>query len=232
MWNANPAGDSVAGLIQFRATSDDGGDSVWSLDVRGGNHGIRISCAEAATADTACFALEAVGDDELPELSEQFVRGDELHLVYPQGEGNYALRLVLQPIDASDDGLVLEAVIAIQTNLLDSHPMVDLVSKTTDLRRENAGANPGDSGAAEITVGRSGQCEVAALLGPHDSPFTLDGSWEEEIRLRLFGEFLEKGVIRKARPWLVMKRSEQPLEMEDLRTRWNELSSSPLPLTP
>ena len=51
------------------------------------------------------------------------------------------------------------------------------------------------------------------------------------LRLRLFGDFLEKGVIRKARPWIVITRGETPPSESELESLWKSLCESPLPLT-
>lgn len=202
--------------------------STWSLDARGGSHGIAMVDGDRSRNRSAdrLVAFAPVGQDVLPAVAEQYVRGDTLHLTYLQGEGAYELRLALRPIVSSDQRLVLEGTVAIQTDHLDSHPTVDV-----EVNCDSFVGDPIDGiGAPPISQGTSKDHSVAILLGPHDSPFTTDESSESALRLRLFGDFLEKGVIRKARPWIVVSRGKGPKE-EELQGWWKQLCESPLPLT-
>jgi hypothetical protein len=67
---------------------------------------------------------------------------------------------------------------------------------------------------------------IAIMIGPHDRPFTSDRS-SGELRLRLFGDFLEKGVIRKARVWIAFG-IDNALILEQL---WENMSNQSLPLS-
>tara|TARA_R110002049_G_scaffold305056_3_gene501089 strand:- start:43209 stop:43919 length:711 start_codon:yes stop_codon:yes gene_type:complete len=236
MWTRFPADDPTDGLVQW--VSDHGGDnrSTWCVDARGGSRGISLLRGSIDGADSSArdsyFSFQPVGRDSLPVLAEQFIRGDELHLWYPQREGSFALRLMLQPILANEDFFVLEAVLSIETDLLDSHPMIDVVVPAIDVKRFASDGATASEGVSPISVCRQQDDCVATLLGPHDRPFTRDQSGVGHLQLRLFGDFLEKGVIRKARPWLVVQRGQTEMDASGLSQRWNELSESPLPLTP
>ena len=248
MWKTLPDENAIEGLVQIVAGDDNRRRPVWSVDARGGARGIRVirhdaDGSEPDSRDTV-VALQPVGRDSLPVLAEQFIRGDELHLSYPQREGSFALRLVLKTIALTDRALVLEVVLSVQTDLLDSHPKIDIVAGPGRTRRlsETQHSHPvtrpaAATGSAPIAVCGHSLGEVAVLLGPRDCPFTRDQSGDDELRLRLFGDFLEKGVIRKARPWIVVSGfdgdpSAEPMDDAGLRDRWLELSESPLPLTP
>jgi hypothetical protein len=214
-----------------------GDRSRWHFDLRGGNHGIALldtdeSGDESSPLSRRLVCVLPVGQDVLPGVCEQFVRGDELHLTYPQGEGIYELRIALRPIESTENRLTVEATIAIQTDRLDTHPKIDLVATGRAIqsylpseRTVSAG------GTAPISAATAADYSVAILLGPHDSPCTTNHSTDSRLQLRLFGDFLEKGVIRKARPWIVVSRNTDPPAIADLETRWRELSASPLPLT-
>ena len=125
--------------------------------------------------------------------------------------------------------MVLEVTIAIETTFLDTHPKLDLVVTGGDVRTLDVAAFTAVTGSPPISICQR-EAGVAVLLGPHDAPFTTNQSSDHEIKLRLFGDFLEKGVIRKARPWLVIDRGREFGDSQ-LRRLWGELSQSPLPLT-
>jgi len=213
-------------------------DSRWVMDARGGKDGIGLL---AHDSDRHAISLSPVDQDWLPEAAEQFVRGDQWHLDYPQGDGHYAMQVVLRPIETTVDLLVLEVMISIRTNLLDSHPKVDIevdcqtidsIVPTDQSRADRFGDDQvSRAGSAPISVAAStGHC-CSVLLGPHDRPFTTNHSTDTTLRLRLFGEFLEKGVIRRGRPWLVIDRSGQRTAENRLEQLWQSLCSSPVPLT-
>lgn len=215
--------------------------SAWYLDARGGKFGIGVVVTDDAEpkafdAPERFFSLAPVNQHSLPSAGEQYVRGNQWHVNYSQGDGSYALRLAFKPIETSKDLIVLEATISLQTDLLDTHPMVDIqaacrsidsfvpAALSSTAEAENVGPTP-------VFVASSDDHHVGVLLGPHDGPFTTNHSTDSLLRLRLFGDFLEKGVIRKARPWIVIDRSGKPSQTQFEVWR-NQLSDSPLPLTP
>lgn len=170
-WQARGVG--IADLM------DDAQQVRVTIDARGGGRPIRIGHADA------WFEIDVPGDGELPPSDEQYVRGQTLHIMYPQSSEQFAVRLAIEPIhwvDQSDGGdlaetIVLECRMSVQTDLLHSHPTLDVVA-----------GGVSDSAAATI------------LLSHHDRPHT---TISDPKRVTLFGEFLEKGVIRKAQPWFV-----------------------------
>ena len=235
MWKTDDRDDAVMGLATWQ-----NGTSAWSVDLRGGDRGIRIlngdivgGTSEGAPI-TECARLDPVSGHSLPEIAEQFVRGNELHAWLPQGENEFGVRIALEPIFSDDNVLVLEATVSVQTDLLDSRPMLDVVVYTDSARFMKAAAgnaSEGDSIASGISIGEMKGQSTSVLLGRHDQPFTTDHTSDERIALRLFGDFLEKGVIRKARPWLVITNGAAPSD-SDLEDWLVKLNESPLPLTP
>jgi hypothetical protein len=202
-------------------------DAVWRVEARGGRDGIRIALGAES------FSVWASDDRPLPRLEEQFVRAEELHLHYPQtGRFEFGFRLVLRPIlegpiktDANQ--IVMEMLVSVQTDLLDSTPTLDLrlpCSAAMETRRIEAV----DQAAI---IASSTDCQSVVLLGPHDAPFTSVAEQAGTVRVRLFNDFLEKGVIRRARPWLVFRRDGNPLAGAKLDAIWKTLAGSPLPLT-
>lgn len=207
--------------------------STWSVDARGGKHGIAVT---ANDSDQQLVSFSPVDQERLPEAGEQFVRGDQLHINYPQGNGRYAVRLVLKPIESNADRLVLESMISIQTDLLDSHPKIDIDVNCSSIDSIVPSDLSGDDevegvGSAPISVAvGNGYC-TSILLGPHDRPFTTNHSNDMLLRLRLFGEFLEKGVIRRGRPWIVIDLNGATTPESRLEALLAQLCQSPVPLT-
>jgi hypothetical protein len=209
------------------------GSSRWAVDARGGDFGIKLIDGDGTET---LLELCAVQQDQLPVADEQYVRGDHWHVNYPQGESSYALRLVFSPIEVSASRLVLEVTVSIQTSLLDTHPKIDIDAMCGDIDSCVPDDPSGDdildtAGSAPISLAQSEGYAVGVLLGPHDSPFTTNHSTDSLLRLRLFGDFLEKGVIRRARPWLVVDRSGEIPRVEELTELWRRLCGSPLPLS-
>ena len=203
-------------------------DSVWSFGNIDANRN-----AVGFDVGTQPLRLEPTSDDGFPVLREQFVRGDELHLSFPQNEDSvqYGFRLAVRPVhfDGFDSGAeraIFELLVSVQTTLLDSHPTIDLF-----LPGEGPGkTHPGGDVDARFYHASNASYSAGILLGPHDAPFTSEIASNAGLRLRLFGEFLEKGVIRRARPWLILDRSGTPIDDDFVKSAWECLSESPLPL--
>jgi hypothetical protein len=229
MWKTDP-NDSSLGLAVWQ---DDHGS--WSIDARdsSGIRAIQADLLATAQADgpVEWFRLKPVDQPALPPIAEQFVRGDELHLSFPQGDALYGLRLAIQPVRSINEYLVIETTISIQTSLLDTHPKLDIAVAGDQVRTMNPGDLPTESGSPPVSIASTPAATVAVLLGPHDAPFTTNRSVSDGVHLRLFGDFLEKGVIRKARPWFVIDRGRK-ISDSTIRGIWERLSASPLPLTP
>lgn len=222
MWKATELG--------VASWSDDFGDVA--IDARGGARGIAIAIEQAV------LLVCPVGDDDLPAAGEQFIRedkaGDQWHVNFPQGNSQYALRLMLTPIESCEERLILEVCVSVQTDLLDSHPKLDLQVDCNKLEslvpQDEFGKDDViGSGSAAISTASSGGGATSVILGTHDQPFTTNHSTDMMLRLRLFGDFLEKGVIRRARPWVVIDRKDRSSDHE-LERIWSRLCNSPLPL--
>lgn len=208
------------------------GQPRWFVDARGGDAGIHVG----EDSQSKWFSYGAVGGECLPVADEQYIRRDAYHVNYPQGDATFALRMVFRPIEVNADRLVLETTVSIQTSLLDTHPKIDLDVEGRNVEfyspDQPSSGRPADAGGtAPISLVKTADRSVAVLLGEQDSPFTTNLSGDSRLRLRLFGEFLEKGVIRRARPWIVLNRSNDEAIETDLVSRWQQLCGSPLPLS-
>ncbi len=233
MWNTD----------QLGVASWKNSDTVWHFELRGGERGIQLGTQHASEsqAEGLPLSIAPVDDLPLPVVSEQYLRGDRLFLNYPQGDRRYAMRFSLQPMQVTAELLVLEFTVSIQTDLLDTHPMLDLqafgdsevVSADFTVSESNWRSSvQGDhSGAASVNFIRSENSLAAILLDQRDGPATTSMSSGEELRLRLFGDFLERGVIRTARPWIILNRS-GGINLEGEFESWHKaLEQRPLPLT-
>jgi len=225
MWTTNELG---------MATWTDS-QSTWGFDARGG-HAIHMAITDNPT-DSSHVRLQPVDQPNLPSAGEQFIRGKSWNVNYPQGDRGHALRLAFEPLASTAETLLLQTTISIQTDLLDTHPKLDVEIAADSLDSLNPCQNAShdrsdDHGCPPISIAQRSNGFIAVLLGPHDSPFTTDLSTPSSMRLRLFGEFLEKGVIRKAKPWILINRSGASPDRDQLAAFWQQLCESPLPLTP
>ena len=212
---------------QLGVASWNGAGAPWKVDASGGD-AIRIGPEDAEVQ------LQPVDEMNLPKADEQFIRGDRWNVNYPQADHHHALRIAFEAIETTADSLLLEVTLSVQTDLLDSHPKIDIHVNGDSVGRvclpPDTLSTGSQSGSAPVTIAQTENRCTAIFLGPHDSPFTTDLSSSGALRLRLFGEFLEKGVIRKARPWILFSRSANPPDESHLHAIWQRLASRPLPL--
>lgn len=186
---------------------------------------------------TRVLALRDAVDVPLPQRSEFYARQDLFTASYPQSEGSlfgFELRWALQRIQ---DVHLLGLTIAVQTTLLDCHPTLDVAlgGPARPVTCSPAIGN-GDSRQPRTerteSVAVSGieiQCVPPLLLVQRrqDAPFnTLYDAPGREAFLRVFAEFMEKGVIRKTQLWLVLDAA--PPELAEIGRLIAQL---PLPLT-
>ena len=213
----------------------------------GGGSGIGVGVEPHAGSQ---LTLGPVDPAALPRASDQFIRGDQWHLRYPEaGDCGYSLEMVLRPVESSSRRLVLELTLAIETSRLELHPAIDLRVAGDSVRQvpiaglagDDESGGSGEAGpkadgetdraaAAAITQAAGPRGSATVLLGPRDLPFTRDCSSHGDLRLRLFGDFLEKGVIRKARPWVALERRDEASSDRELFQLWQQLCRAPLPL--
>ena len=174
------------------------GSQVVQVDARGGANGIKVSAHDASPV-----SFSPMEGDDLPDACEQYVRGSGWHVNYSQGDSSYALRLSFEAIETAVQRVVIEVCVSIQTDLLDLHPKLDIEVDCQDIDSDVPHSDfqddtVRDSGVAPISIAKLASSSTSILLGSHDHPFTSNHSTDMTLRLRLFGDFLEKGVIRKA----------------------------------
>ncbi|OYP37764.1 hypothetical protein [Rhodopirellula sp. MGV] len=206
-------------------------DSVWRFDSLNHDHVSAMPLGASLRVGAYTVGLCHPGDQSLPALDEQFVRADELHQAFPQtAEQQFGYGLMIRPVAIPDwqgdeNRLAFEWVVSVQTTLLDSHPTIDLL---TDIGTGRVQSIPSANAMAYAIEGQG--VSAAIILGAQDAPFTDQIESPGATRLRLFGQFLEKGVIRRARPWVLVDRSGNSIDKATLTAAAQALATSPIPL--
>ncbi len=202
--------------------------SDWMLDVVTRGDGLELSASSSHGASLG-GQIQLAGL-LLPPVTESYVRGDELHLIMPQTDGcDVGIELALTVIRADFHLFVLETVISLQTQWLDLYPRVELSTGLKNSASNRWQMTPSGSSrwydpSQKIANEHS---RFAVLVDPRDR-FSIDESQAGDQRLSFFGDFMEKGVIRKVQPWWVWSIEEiVPIVRQQLA---KELSARPLPL--
>ncbi len=155
---------------------------------------------------------------ELP-LGDAYVRQNDLIAMFPElAPWRFGYQIDMRVLeDAPPDTLTVELWLSIQTSLLDSHPQLEL-----QLRGERFNA-------AVDKVWTSQSLRMGLLVHPLDQRDCHIEQRADELAMRVFGRFMEKGVIRRMRFRLILaQRPETAVFWQD---RFDEFSKSPLPLT-
>lgn len=173
---------------------------------------------------------------------EIYVRDHDLIVRYSQSEGDLCALQLDWRLKPSNQPffLDLEIWISIQTRLLDTHPTVAFhalgpAAWNHLTHSELSGQWSSDSQAlvGGVAVWRSDSDDACLvwMVDPGDqSEFTWEpNSTARDLRAILFGRFLEKGVIRRARCRALIGSPE--LNLDDLKYAYKDLSTSCLPLT-
>jgi hypothetical protein len=218
------------GASEFRANG-------WRLVVKFDPQGVRLlTCRDTLVATAAQISLPQL---TLPACCERYIRGDALHLVFSDtATETIGVELVLMPVEAEQDHLVLESVISLKTSLLDSYPAVEL---------QVGAGHPGHPRWAttrwEPALATATALSVRAQRGPAaEGPRVQTTIWCDDRdqrslntqlltdagRLCFFGDFLEKGVIRRVQPWWVW--SQGQVSFSAAARIAAQLAARPLPL--
>ena len=187
----------------------------WKLVVASGESpdgAIRIlACRDGLVGASARIHLPGFA---IPPCRESFVRGDALHLCFLETDAApIGFDLVLMAIEADEGILVVETVVSLSTPLLDSHPMVEMEvgdghpghPRWTGGRWKRLLDGPDAMWVTALPSKSIDGPKVATslLCDGRDLP-SLAAEGEGDLRrIRFFGDFLEKGVIRRVQPWWI-----------------------------
>jgi hypothetical protein len=187
----------------------------WKLVVTSGEPavgGVRLlACREDLAGGAARIFIPG---GQFSPCVESFVRGDALHLCFPDTDLHATgVELVLTAVEADQGMLVVESVVAVNTPLLDAHPTIKM---------EVGAGHPGFPQWGKVRWESLPDTDQTAWLratarpareGPGVATFLLYDRRDHQSRkplndttpadVEFFGDFLEKGVIRKIQPWWV-----------------------------
>ncbi len=210
-----------------------------------------------AANDTSCWQFGAI--TPLPrhamKAREIYVREQDLIAHYLQSpDDNYAFQLDWQllPVRRPFVGGV-ELWISIQTNFLDTEPLLEVSCLSPDAQpwemysHQNLTVQD-HSGSADVASPATSPAAVhpAAMVCNAKPGTNCTGLWmieatdqensqlssapvAAELRVKLFGHFMEKGVIRRARMRFLL--SEANVGKAEIAAAYTEFIASPLPLT-
>lgn len=197
---------------------------------------IRIVDSTSTEEETKGFVQIRPVDSSIPSpeiglsLGEAYVRQGDVIASYPErAPWSFGYQLDIRSnheigIQSGKESslLTLEVWLSVQTSLLNSHPELN-VTLEGDLFSQLGNGFWLDS-----------KCRVALLVHPLDladckiSSETGSGP-NRRIQMKVFGRFMEKGVIRRMRFRILV--ANEPSSREFWQDCWNEFSESPLPLT-
>jgi hypothetical protein len=167
-----------------------------------------------------------------PRLADAYIRGNDLVVLYPEHRQQpYSLQLDFRALQSPGMRLGLELWVSVHTQLLECYPAVQI-----SFRSQSAGLQSpalGDPGAPLMIQHEAWTPSYSSHIWVHplDAP---EASWSETSpgdrqSVLLFGNFMEKGVIRRARlQWWLGPASLDPAQVAALR---EQFATSPLPLT-
>ena len=158
-------------------------------------------------------------------FGEAYVRQTDLIAIFPELDPwrfgyQMDIRLIDNPIPNTlvlPNTLVMEIWLSIQTSLLDSHPQLELLLRGERFK------------ALTDSCWTSDSSRIGLLIHPLDQPDCRIEQLKEGLAMRVFGRFMEKGVIRRMRFRLIA--ALESVSAAVWRDRFEEFSNSPLPLT-
>ncbi len=152
-------------------------------------------------------------------LGDAYVRQNDLIAMFPElAPWRFGYQIDMRVLkEAPPDTLAVEIWLSIQTSLLDSHPQLELQLKG---ERFNTAADKGWT---------SQSMRMGLMVHPLDQRDCHIEQRGDELAMRVFGRFMEKGVIRRMRFRLIL--GQKPESSVFWQDRFDEFSKSPLPLT-
>jgi hypothetical protein len=226
------------------------GSLVAKVDVTQPQLGLHEVCMHSCSATGNLLSLSSGSSIVWPAgLSDAYVRGGDLVATYSPGSGWPYAPSIYWRVESRDSALAaISLLVSIQTDLLDTHPLVHASSQLP--AEEMLQLSEGEQGeiAAVAVKGRrtirptssasgilwrlaGGKISYAEFAEANDFRQLVvdhtDGDCRSEWEL--FAEFLEKGVIRRARlhAAFLPRENDVALAAELFRS----LGSRPLPLT-
>jgi len=198
----------------------------WSVDVTLSNAKCQPSIIVNDSTNQTRLSIGVMPHEQHGEHSsvglpngDAYVRQRDLIAIFPESTPwRFGYQLDLRMLDTPTSGtLAIEFWLSIQTSLLDTHPQLEL-------RLHGELFNPFSDNCWTSQSSRMG-----VLVHPLDEQDCQIKSERDELRLKVFGRFMEKGVIRRMRFRLVVAPEKKLASF--WQDRFEEFSGSPLPLT-
>lgn len=191
----------------------------------------------AGRAPWNLFALQPLPSHSF-SVEESYVRGADLITTFDQGEGDtFAFQINFRRLTGEDFGVELWT--SVQTDDLDREPVMKVSCQSPageywDILNHGDVLGSDVEGADSTPAALVARCEQETgvwLVEPSDQRHAdlLSSPAEPEQRLELFGHFMEKGVIRRARMRFHLIAGE--LTDAKLKELYLDFSQSELPLT-
>jgi hypothetical protein len=168
-------------------------------------------------------------------IQEAYVRQNDLIVRYEQSNQDlYTVQLNWRRLESEiPDALAVEVWISVQTSLLDTHPTIEVRSRTPDaqwhvLTLSDLQIEKNDCAVLGL-VKKSGVTSII-MIEPSDAQQARRiTERSDEFSFRILGDFMEKGVIRRARLRLLVVTAE--LSRSKIIKEFRAFTDSPLPLT-
>lgn len=201
-------------------------ESNWSVDVALANDRCQPSIKVSERTSQTRLTLGILPSEQHRErsdlglpLGDAYVRQNDLIAVFPESTSwRFGYQMDLRMLgDTPSGALAIEFWLSIQTSLLATYPQLELRfhGELFSPIVENCWTSESSS--------------VGLLVHPLDGQDCNVRSVSDELRMNLFGRFMEKGVIRRMRFRLIVApKSETARYWQE---RFEEFSGSPLPLT-
>lgn len=190
---------------------------IWSLrsQLSAPDLGWRIGCGETADAEGLLAISSSVA---MPEFQEAYWPEEDLVARYAQNvEPGISLDVRYQLLTVSPARLVLQATFAVQTRGFETHPALEItVPKIAENKIDTINRFRADRFDAAVVMQASDVAQSRLLD---------DGA---SSRIQFYGDFMERGVIRKCRLRLILS----PLSSQELQAEEElaALTQEPLPL--
>ncbi|WP_417747974.1 hypothetical protein [Rosistilla oblonga] len=190
---------------------------VWTLrgPLQAPENGWQIGCGESSELDRLLALTSSVA---MPVFQEADRPLEDLVARYrPIAEAGISLDIRYQLLNVSPSRLVLQATYAIQTREFETHPSLQI-------------AIPGLPETELATINRAhvGAMHLAVLMQPCDLAQARRVDAPQDGGIQFYGDFMERGVIRKCRLRLILS----PLSQQELQAEeeFEALMREPLPL--
>lgn len=219
----------------------------WRIDFEPTRPSLPITFRTPQGKGWPALAVEPLPSHSM-QVEELYVRQSDLIVRFAQGRSDrFGFQIdwrLIEPPKGFDLGL--EVWISVQTNLLDAAPQLRVASSgnsqaqwreyrhqqlSIDRTTETDGWADGlKSSIAALGIDQEG-CHGLWLIEPRDqSQLRWKSKPSAAVRqAELFGQFLEKGVIRRARMQLLVR--DQPISETDIQQAYQALLQRDLPLT-